>query len=174
MKITFKKLTVTLSPRNRGIQIRYAMPRRVINGLTYYDFTWSLHLLKPEWRLPRFKRDDNSWLPISCILQDTMLVCGIAACNLFRHECTSGFECCAWNVCDEDREVLKSIASNSPLKPSGLYVAKAHEGTCRCCGKLEDLREGVCFDCADHVVVEDLVEGVTSFHDTKGEQTWVP
>jgi len=31
------------------------------------------------------------------------------------------------------------------------YVSMARPGTCKVCGKTDDLRFGCCFDCADHV-----------------------
>ena len=34
--------------------------------------------------------------------------------------------------------------------PSDTYVSFAQVGTCRRCGREEDLRLGACFDCADH------------------------
>lgn len=176
MRINIKKLTLTLSVRNLGLQIRYALPRRVINGLTYYDFVWSAHLIKPTWRVPMFKRSDGSWLPISCIVQEALLSCGIAVCNLFRCECTSGFECCSWNVSRDDQAVLQSLVTSKEIqsqKSPEVYVAHVDDGVCRCCGKTSDLREGICFECADRVVVEPIIDGVTSFHDTVGGKTWI-
>lgn len=167
--ILTSKLSVKISLRPLAFKLTYKRDRFVDKrGLTRYDFTQSLRFVRPKLRWPRLRCSDGSWLPLSCIIQDILLVCGIAACNPFREECASAFECCSWGLSDKDKAILSSLVSGNAIC-SGVYVASEDFGECRCCGEERDLRLGVCFNCYSEVDVEEIVDGVTACSNKRGD-----
>ena len=170
MKLT-DKLSLKFSLKPLAFKLTYKRAKFVDKcGLTHYDFTQSIRFMRPSLRWPRTKRTDGTYLPLSCILQDTLLVCGIAVCNPFREDCTSLFECCNWSLSNEQKMILSSLVDD--VSSSSVHVVKEDIGTCRCCGEQKDLRFGVCFDCSSEINVEELVDGVTACSN-KGGDVWM-
>ena len=168
MKLT-DKLSLKFSLKPLAFKLTYKRAKFVDKcGLTHYDFTQSIRFMRPSLRWPRTKRTDGTYLPLSCILQDTLLVCGIAACNPFREDCTSLFECCNWSLSNEQKSILSALVGGV-VSHEDVYVVKENIGVCRCCGKEKDLRLDVCFDCADEVKAEELVDGVTVVSNKRGD-----
>lgn len=68
-------------------------------------------------------------------------------------------------------EIFRSIDEALAKYPDA-YVSFAKIGNCMVCGKREDLRCGVCFECTDKVDGEPVKGGHRLWQKDKPENTW--
>lgn len=178
------KLELTFSRWPLAASVYFKYPKLKVDslGISSSGRTFSFCFMKPDWKMPRLKRSDNSWLPFTCIVQDQLMNFGIAVHNSFRNECTCDFSCCSWSSTDEYRAILGSLVGASrdmenneeiQQRSEAIYVCGYNPGECKCCGKLTDTRLGCCLECADNVTQEELTAGVVLCRDKLTGKSWV-
>lgn len=176
-------------PLGLGFYFRYRNQHINRNRISSFGLGWSCSFGMPfkRHRIPvqwfRRPKEDGSAIPWSCWLQEVLRGLGVSACNPFRQECTIDFSCCNWHADTSEfsgllhglaehrhaqlHEHQVDVISSSILQGKSIYIsASSGKASCKVCGKSDDLRCGVCFDCVERVEILDSdIEGLQYFRE---------